>query len=453
MQVRRCWIAAIVFLLALAGPARAAPEVGWWWNPAESGRGFFVESLNGIIYIAGYFYEPDGRATWLVSGGPNTDAYSYQGRLLAFASGQTLSGDYRPPSAPADAGPVSIAFSDDTHGTIVWPGGTIPIVRHRFGGDESEPAAEPGWWWNDAESGRGYSIEVQGDKLFMVAFMYDAAGKPVWYFSAGTMSTPTAYSGTWLQFAGGQTQGGPYRPPAAPVVVGQVAIEFTARDEARLTLSDTSTATGAAEKKGKTFVVKRQFPKPRAPRPTRYTAALEIEDKVVNIRKPTTTPGQTQVVTWKWSARDFVVEMDDLQPIRGATYHSENGVVAAFPAYLQVTSDNKELCEARPGQSFIESLKPDAVKLELSDATGEARGTVSVDFGFPLVQLACTINGKPQSSAVPMSFNLHLELPPKAPDSGIIEGRIKDRVILDFDNGLQSSKRTISVQWSFVPAK
>ncbi|MFO1304723.1 MAG: hypothetical protein U1F54_13405 [Burkholderiales bacterium] len=452
MLLRRCGIATIGFLLMLAGPARAAPEVGWWWNPSESGRGFFVESLNGIIYIAGYFYESDGRATWLVAGGPNSDSYSYQGRLLAFGNGQTLAGDYRPPSAPADAGPVSITFSDDTHGTIVWPGGTIPIVRHRFGGDEGESTAEPGWWWNDAESGRGYSIEVQGDKLFMVAFMYDAAGHPVWYFSAGAMSTPTTYAGSWLQFSGGQTQGGPYRPPGDPVVVGQVGIEFTGADQATLSLVDASAASDTAAKKGKIIAIKRQFPKPKAPPPSRWMAAFEIEDKVVNIRKPGKNPGLTQVVTWKWSAKDFTVEMDELQPVMAASYHSERGVVAAFPTFLQVTSDNKEICEERPGQTFIENLKVDAVKLVVT-GDGMAYGTVDVDYGLPLVELACTIDGKPVSSSAPVSFNLHFALPAKPLDSGVVEGRVKDQVVLDFDNGANSSKRTISVHWSFVPVK
>ncbi len=452
MQVRRFGIAAIGFLLMLAGPARAAPEVGWWWNASESGRGFFVESLNGIIYIAGYFYESDGRATWLVAGGPNADSYSYQGRLLAFANGQTLGGDYRPPSAPADAGPVSITFADDTHGTIVWPGGTIPIVRHRFGGGVPESTVEPGWWWNDAESGRGYSIEVQGDKLFIVAFMYDAAGNPVWYFSAGTMSTPTTYSGQWLQFSGGQTQGGPYRPPGEPVVVGQVGIEFTGADQATLTLVDASAASGPVGKKSKIFPIKRQFPKVKQELPPRYSAAFEIVDELVNIRKPGKNPGQTQIVKWKWSARDFTVELDELHPLRATSYHSERGVVAAFPTYLQVTSDNKEICEEKPGQNFVENLKIDAVKLVVTNA-GMAHGTVTVDYGFPLVQLACTINGKPVSSTFPMPLNLYFAIPEKALDSGVIEGRIKDLVILDFDDGSQSSKRTISVHWSFVPAK
>ncbi|MFO1312965.1 MAG: hypothetical protein U1F41_12970 [Burkholderiales bacterium] len=113
-QLRRYGIATIGVLFMLAGPARAAPEVGWWWNPNESGRGFFVESQNGIIYIAGYFYEPDGRATWLVAGGPNSDSYNYQGQLLAFASGQTLGGPYRPPQAPVAVGQVGIEFTGPT---------------------------------------------------------------------------------------------------------------------------------------------------------------------------------------------------------------------------------------------------------------------------------------------------------------------------------------------------
>src|SRR5438132_1006943 len=85
-------------------------------------------------------------------------------------------------------------------------------------------APQGGWWWNPAESGRGYSVEVQGNHLFVVAFMYNEAGKPVWYYSAGPLSTPTHYEGQWLQFAGGQTTGGPYRPPAAPTTVGKLIL-------------------------------------------------------------------------------------------------------------------------------------------------------------------------------------------------------------------------------------
>jgi hypothetical protein len=68
--------------------------------------------------------------------------------------------------------------------------------------------------------------------------MYDSAGNPVWYSSAGRFAEPTSYSGTLMQFASGQPIVGPYRPPAAPVSVGTIAIEFSAPDRAEMTLSD-----------------------------------------------------------------------------------------------------------------------------------------------------------------------------------------------------------------------
>ena len=38
-----------------------------------------------------------------------------------------------------------------------------------------------GWYWNPAEAGRGFNIEIQDNLLFVAAFVYDVQGKPVWY--------------------------------------------------------------------------------------------------------------------------------------------------------------------------------------------------------------------------------------------------------------------------------
>ncbi|MEO8509013.1 MAG: hypothetical protein ABI593_15405, partial [Betaproteobacteria bacterium] len=224
--------------------ARCAPEVGWWWNPAESGRGFFVESQGGIFYMAGYFYDVDGRPTWLVAGGQNGDPYSFSGQLQGYTGGQTLFGAYTAPSGSVDAGAVSVHFTDDAHGTITWPGGVIPIQRHVFGG--TEPAFQPlsGWWWNPAESGRGFSVELQGDTLFVASFMYDDAGKPVWYLSAGPMTSPMHYEGPWLRYANGQTLTGSYHPPDAPQTAGTLAIDFTQADKATITVAPITGASG-----------------------------------------------------------------------------------------------------------------------------------------------------------------------------------------------------------------
>lgn len=255
----------LVALCLHAAVASAEPESGWWWNPSESGRGYFIEMTAGILYVGGYFYADDGRATWMSSGGPLTDPWRYEGTLQTYRGGQTLFGDYRPPESVAEGGPVTVHFTDDLHGTITWPGGTIPIERHVFGSGTATFQPGTGWWWNEAESGRGYSVEVQGGSAFVVAFMYDDGGNPIWYFSAGPMATPTHYAGDLLQFSGGQTLGGPYHAPRTPDVIGRLTIDFLTPDEADLAFEDPgvgnarAASTGKATPRRRTTRVRRQF--------------------------------------------------------------------------------------------------------------------------------------------------------------------------------------------------
>jgi hypothetical protein len=237
-------------LLWPPGKVAAEPQNGWWWNPAESGRGFFIETTRGVTYLAGYFYDEDGRATWVSSGGSNSDPYLYRGTLQSYRNGQTLFGAYRAPGAAVDVGPVEVRFVDDSHGTFTWPGGTIPIERQVFGVEDEIPLPlwvlgladppfrpETGWWWNQAQSGRGFSIEVQGTNLFAVSFMYDDAGDPTWYFSAGPMATPTHYEGDVLLFENGQTLNGPYRFPGHQTI-GRMTIDFAGTGEATIAIAD-----------------------------------------------------------------------------------------------------------------------------------------------------------------------------------------------------------------------
>jgi hypothetical protein len=248
-------VLAVVFALG-AQSVHAEPQNGWWWNPNESGRGFFIEMTGGVIYLAGYFYDTDGRATWLSSGGQITDPYSYNGTLQSYRDGQSVFGAYRPPAPAVDFGPVSLTFSDDSHGTLTWPGGTMQIERQQFGEFPelvsidpfipSAPGSRPktGWWWNPDESGSGYSIEIQGNHMFIVAFMYTETGDPVWYFSAGPMSSPTHFESDWLELSGGQTLGGPYRLPTSRML-GRVAIDFATEDSATIVFMESSATQSA----------------------------------------------------------------------------------------------------------------------------------------------------------------------------------------------------------------
>ena len=238
------------------GPTRAisvsaassnTPQSGWWWNANEGGRGYFIEVKNGRHFTASYLYDNSGNPLWYVTGPSNVSGSSLPGTLGAYSGGQSLTGAYKLPAGPNSAGNVSFSFSDSTHGTITWPGGMVPITRYEIaGGSLSLPSPsfkpETGWWWNAGEGGRGFSIEVQGDNLFIGGFMYDASGNPVWYVSAGKMTTPSLYRGNWIQYQNGQPMGGAFKMATVKNPnIGEVAIGFSSTTAATLYLPDGTT--------------------------------------------------------------------------------------------------------------------------------------------------------------------------------------------------------------------
>src|SRR5204863_7094254 len=107
-----------------------APKTGWWWNPAEGGRGYSIEVAGSHVFFASYLYDRSGRATWYVgAGNTSLDGSLFTGSLDAYSRGQTLGGPYQVPTAAVSAGSLTLAFADATHGTMVWPGGSVPIER------------------------------------------------------------------------------------------------------------------------------------------------------------------------------------------------------------------------------------------------------------------------------------------------------------------------------------
>lgn len=94
---------------------------------------------------------------------------------------------------------------------------------------------ESGWYWNPAESGRGFNIEVQDDKLFFAAFVYAPDGTAVWYFSGDRMSSDRTYTAPLYQTFGGQCIGCSY--PGSPGLIqkGNVSITFTTPESAVIT--------------------------------------------------------------------------------------------------------------------------------------------------------------------------------------------------------------------------
>ena len=65
------------------------PEGGWWWNPNESGRGFFLEWQGGELFIAGYMYDDNGQPIWYLGTNttPSTNLQSFSANWWQFGNG------------------------------------------------------------------------------------------------------------------------------------------------------------------------------------------------------------------------------------------------------------------------------------------------------------------------------------------------------------------------------
>jgi hypothetical protein len=106
---------------------------------------------------------------------------------------------------------------------------------------------ESGWWWNPDQPGIGFSIEIQDDFVFMVAFAYNQGGGATWYAAQGQMADRAFFSAPLYRRDNGTCLGCPFVPPSNTYAVGEnIAIEF-----------DTET-TGVMTWAGRTIPVERQ---------------------------------------------------------------------------------------------------------------------------------------------------------------------------------------------------
>jgi len=228
-----------------------APKTGWWWDPPPSpgarsprdGTGYSIEAQGGLLFFAAFLYDATGRSSWYVaSGRTSLDGSLFVGELLQARGGQTLDGAYRPFSSVVNAGTISLAFNSATSGTMVWPGGTVPlgrfdIVPNGLAAPPRPNTPEAGWWWNPQENGRGFFIEWQDGWADLAGYMYDDDGNPVWYITVVQTPDPMRLVATWLGFGNGMTLTGPWQPHQ--LVNGNVApvsIAFTSATTAVMTL-------------------------------------------------------------------------------------------------------------------------------------------------------------------------------------------------------------------------
>jgi hypothetical protein len=129
-------LAALVALVSLVAPPAALamlPDNGWYWNPAESGRGFNIEIQDNALFMSAFVYRPDGTAVWYVGGGPMSSDRAWSGDLYETANGQCVGCAYRAPDLIL-TGRASITFTSERTATISLPGGTMSVERQDWSG-------------------------------------------------------------------------------------------------------------------------------------------------------------------------------------------------------------------------------------------------------------------------------------------------------------------------------
>lgn len=127
--------ALLALLFACLPQAHAlAPEDGVWWNPSQSGRGWFIVSQNNTMVVASYTFAQDGSPQWYISTGiysPSTRTLNAS--LLGFRNGQCIGCPYRAPEQTTSPGSLRIVFEGDERATLTQAGETVQLQKFMFG--------------------------------------------------------------------------------------------------------------------------------------------------------------------------------------------------------------------------------------------------------------------------------------------------------------------------------
>lgn len=198
----RCfWVG--VFCMLLVNPTRAAmPESGWWWNAAESGKGYAIEVQDDSLFFATFAYYSDGTPVWYVSSGRMSSDTAYSGRLLRFAGGWCF-GCARTTPTGTDVGAIQINFSGSTDrvGQVTLFNATIPITRFDFTPqlDNSQTPQACYGEWSFVIGGR-FEIAVDAERLEFWEFINAGGGSSVPFLGGNRSGSQTQWGAVCSYF-------------------------------------------------------------------------------------------------------------------------------------------------------------------------------------------------------------------------------------------------------------
>jgi hypothetical protein len=115
--------------------ASFTPQAGFWYNPAEGGRGYVIEQHGNNLFVGGFMYDANGNAIWYASGpGAMANGTTYTGVWQQYGGGETLTGSYKAPAVVnAGVGSITLVFLTPSTATLTLPDGRqIQLQRYPF---------------------------------------------------------------------------------------------------------------------------------------------------------------------------------------------------------------------------------------------------------------------------------------------------------------------------------
>ncbi len=121
-----------------ATPMLNAPRSGWWDQPAQSGRGYFLETQGNTLFIGGLIYLSSGQPVWFTSTGTVDSTGAFDGNPTMCSAPVSADGSLQAPVCKATSDPIHLSFSAPWRATLTL-GRESPVEIRRY------RQAEIGW--------------------------------------------------------------------------------------------------------------------------------------------------------------------------------------------------------------------------------------------------------------------------------------------------------------------
>jgi hypothetical protein len=158
------------------GYAIGADITGAWYDPAQNGQGWFIESIANGGVVASWYVYLNGEQRWLIGSGTATGD-RVRMRMTIGSQGQFPPNYDLTTTQLGTWGEVELQFVDPAHATATWitpypgfAGGQMPLTRLTTiaPADGLSPQGlltqcHSGTWYNAGQSGHGLQIEVLSD--------------------------------------------------------------------------------------------------------------------------------------------------------------------------------------------------------------------------------------------------------------------------------------------------